>query len=122
MSTTNSNKQKGLRSVGLIIGLVWAFVYAGVWLTSYASAVSHGEYSLGLILLIVVPLITIGGLTIAWKRSLIGGVALIVGGLFLAAYSPMINMSAVAIMVTSLPPLASGILFLLSWGKGNEYL
>jgi len=104
----------------LIIGIAWTLTYTGVWLSSYASAVSHGDYSLGLILLIVVPIITFGGLAIAWKRSFIGGVVLIIGGLFLAAYSPAIHVSAAAIVVTSLPPVASGVLFLLSWREGRR--
>ncbi len=78
------------------------------------------------LLIVVVPLITFGGLAIAWKQAFIGGVVLIVEGLFLSfAYTlRTIVVGAdftVSFAVFGVSLLASGALFLLSWRERRRH-
>ena len=121
MTTPSSNRQKKLYRAGLIVGLAGA-----IELTLFIFATSEGRfswYSVPTVILFVLPLLAI--MVIAWKWPLIGGILLIIGGLFWPVWrlttmpptsQPMpLATLALVILPVSLLPLASGILFLLSW-------
>ncbi len=86
--------RKPLYRAGLIVGLAGAIV-----LTLFIFAISEGRfswYSVPIVILFVLPLLAI--MVIAWK------------------WQPMpLATLALVILPVSLLPLASGILFLLSW-------
>ncbi len=116
-----SKVRKPLYRAGLIVGLAGA-----IELTLFVFATSEGRfswYSVPTVILFVLPLLAIT--VIAWKWPLIGGILLIIGGLFWPVLrlttmpptsQPMpLATLALVILPVSLLPLASGILFLLSW-------
>ena len=116
-----SKVRKPLYRAGLIVGLAGAIV-----LTLFIFTTNEGRfswYSVPTVILFVLPLLAI--MVIAWKWPLIGGILLIIGGLFWPVWrlttmpptsQPMpLATLAIVILPVSLLPLASGILFLLSW-------
>ena len=113
--------RKWLRRAGLIVGLAGA-----TELTLFILATSEGRFSwfaAPTVVILVLPFLV--SVAIAWKWPLIGGILLIIGGLFwpvwrLISMPPMstpmpLPILALVILPVSLPLLATGILFLLSW-------
>ena len=113
--------RKRLHRAGLIVGLAGA-----TELTLFIFATSEGRFSwfaAPTVVILVLPFLI--SVAIAWKWSLIGGILLIIGGLFWPVWrlttmpptsQPMpLATLALVILPVSLLPLASGILFLLSW-------
>lgn len=112
--------RKKLYRAGLIVGLVGV-----VLITLFALAVSESPFSMYAVpmaLILSLPFLAMVG--VAWKWPLIGGILLIIGGLFWPVLrlttmpptsQPMpLATLALVILPVSLLPLASGILFLLS--------
>lgn len=123
MVTTNSSRPKWLRRAGLVVGLVAAgwWVFFGI-----ASGIGEGLDFVGALVHTALPgLIFLASVAVAWRWEPIGGVFLIVEGLFVSvAYSIVFGhcplMTIVLVLLTmSLPLLASGVLFLLSPRKGG---
>ena len=125
MSAAKSRRRKWLRGAGLIIGLVAG---AGITLLcipilvvvlAFARGVSSmgvevtGTEILYMILLFVTGPIMICSVVLAWKRSFIGGIVLIVLGL--AAALVGLGVAYILFLLVGLPLLASGVLFILSW-------
>ena len=113
--------QKRLHRAGLIVGLAGA-----TELTLFIFATSEGRFSwfaAPTVVILVLPFLV--SVAIAWKWSLIGGILLIIGSLFWPVWllirmppmtTPMpLPTLALGILPVSLPLLATGILFLLSW-------
>lgn len=121
LTTPSSNRQKKLYQAGLIVGL------AGVVLiTLFALAVSEAPFSMYAVpmaLIFSLPFLAMVG--VAWKWPVTGSILLIAAGLFWPVWrlttmpptsQPMpLATLALVILPVSLLPLASGILFLLSW-------
>ena len=121
MATSINKRQKRLYRAGLIVGLAGA-----IELTLFIFATSEGRfswYSVPTVILIVLPFLAM--VAVAWKWPLIGGILLIAACLFwpvwrLTTIPPMtqpmpLPTLALVLLPVSLPLLACGILFLLSW-------
>ncbi len=123
MSTTNSNRRKWLRRAGLITGLLWA----GLWtFFGFASGIVEGLGLLGTLIHTLVPgMVFLASVAFAWKWELIGGVVLIIEGLLVAVLYPIMaadlietGVIALVLLTMGLPPLAAGVLYLLSCREG----
>jgi len=124
MVAIKGNRQKWLRRIGLIIGLLVA-----VWWVSFGIVlgIDVGLDFLETLLHTALPgLIVLVSIAIARKWEPVGGVLLIVEGLIVSiAYSvifghcPQMNVVLV-IFTMSLPLLASGVLFILSWRESRK--
>jgi len=119
----NSNQTaRILRIVAMAIILISAifFMFFGL-LTKLNQGLGLGGILFGM----AVPgLIFLIGAIIAWYWGLIGGIALILLGLFaFFLYSAMLGYEILAFIYalpSSLPPLAAGSLFIVSWVKGRK--
>ncbi len=125
MTKPSSNRQKMLYRAGLIVGL------AGVVLIAlFVLAVGEAPFSMyavPMVLIFSLPFLAMVG--VAWKWPVTGGILLIFMGLFWAVWRPITMPTmplpdllygiAIGVLPLSLPPLASGILFLLS-GRGIQ--
>ena len=121
MATTTNNRRKWLRRAGLIVGLVGA---GGLTLFILATTETlFTWYAVPTVLVLGLPFLAM--VAVAWKWPLIGGILLIATGLFWTVwravtipptpYPFLLPLLVWGILPVSLPLLASGILFLLSW-------
>jgi len=115
----------------LIVGLVWAGWWTFFILSSVFSDAADSmlpEAIRASVILIVLVLIIWASLAIAWKRPFIGGIVLIFEGLFTAVVYPIMasgnieaGVTVLMLLILSLPPLAAGVLFLLSLREGQRH-
>jgi hypothetical protein len=123
VATSSSNRQKGLRWAGLIVGLAWV----GWMLFAFLASCKQGfeeSHLFNLVLLYILPFLVM--VAVAWKWPLIGGILLIAVGLFWLVFvlimeigssmtlRDLLRMLAGVPLAWSLPMLVSGVLFLLS--------
>jgi hypothetical protein len=125
-------KIKWLRRAGLIVGLAGAVALI-VWGLFNAEGGLSGSAFPSLIIFYVAPLLI--GVVIAWNWPLAGGIALVAIGLswlifiFVLVFSEPIAQSITSLALSmfviiapiTLPPLATGILFLLYWRAKRAY-
>lgn len=115
--------RKLLRRAGLVVGLVGV---GGLIIFAFAMAEApFSWYALPTAAVLGIPFLA--SVVVAWKWPLIGGILLIVEGLYWAVwravtipptpYPFLLPLLVWGILPVSLPLLATGILFLLSWER-----
>lgn len=85
----------------------------GGWWTFFglASGIGEGLEPLGILIHTLIPgLVFLASAAIAWRWGRVGGVVLILEGLFTLVYFPF-AMTAPGFLTLSLPAIAAGILF-----------
>jgi hypothetical protein len=128
MVATGNNRQQRLRRAGLIVGLA----SVALWII-LVFVISEGGFSWYSVpnLILVIPFLA--GVLIAWRWPFAGGIVLIVMALYelisvtairfsTPSTNPILELllfTAMAALPLGLPPLATGILFLLS-GKAER--
>jgi hypothetical protein len=149
MSTNYSERKKWLRRAGLIVGLVTAGITSVLIIGSIfiANAVSTSESlpSYVWIVTAIPALLLFGVVAVAWKWNLTGGILLVVVGIWPLVSTlltlpglleelnqmPEIAASTVDIeimrpfiiiggVIMTIPPVASGVLFILAWISGRK--
>lgn len=108
-----------MRLTGLLLGLIWAstWIFFGV-----AANIGDGISVVGALVHAALPgFIFLAIVMIAWRWEFIGGLALILEGLFMAIAYPVVAASRYPmtkifweLLAMSLPAFASGVLFVLS--------
>ena len=93
-------------------------LWAGFWiLFAVGSAISGGGKTniQGILTIAAIILVCAGAVYLAWRRPLIAGISLTLIGIVIAgAYIKYVSRSNLVLLIIGLPPLLSGILFLLS--------
>ncbi len=112
---------KWLRNIAMVVisisAILWLFY-------SLASSVNKGFGPGGVLFHITPGLIFLAGAAIAWQWGVIGGIILIILGLFgFFLYLAMLGLGLWAFIYalpTGLPPFGAGCLFLMSWWKAKR--
>jgi len=122
---TGDRATKWIRYIARSLALIWA----GWWtFFGLACGLSEGMSPAAVLLHAALPgLVFLGSAAIAWRWEAIGGVALMLEGLFVfIAYPVMahsrdfpISTIIFVLLTMALPPLAAGFLFLASWRKSK---
>jgi hypothetical protein len=112
---------KWLRSIAMAVILISAIFWL---LYSLASSLNKG-FGLGGVLFHITPgLIFFAGAAIAWQWGVVGGIILIILGLFdFFLYLAKLGVGMWAFIYalpTGLPPFGSGCLFLMSWWRARR--
>jgi hypothetical protein len=112
---------KWLRNIAMVVisisAIFWLFY-------SLVSSVNKG-FGLGIVLFRIIPgLIFLVGAAIAWQWRFIGGIILIILGLFgFFLYLGKLGFGLwpfIYALPSGLPPFAAGCLFLMSWWRANR--
>lgn len=113
---------KWLRNIGMAVisisGISWLF-------SSLASSANKGFGPGGVLFHVITPgLIFLAGAAVAWQWGVIGGIILIILGLFgFFLYLASLGLGLWAFIYalpTGLPPLVTGCLFIMSWWRAKR--
>ena len=119
LDQTGKRLRWSARGLGSLIGAFWLFM-----LTGYAIQDFQNAEPLTLEGAVLGSLVgaTLVGLGIAWRREEIGGAIMVGGGLALSvfAYVTAGHNKGFAVLISGVPFLIVGLLFLASWRRSKQ--
>ncbi len=102
---------KWMRNTARTLALVWALLWT---LFGLAAGIGEGEDAVTVVIHTLVPgLFFIAAVVVAWWLELVGGVLLVLQGLWTLYLYPFAR-TPVGLVTLALPPLVAGILFLVN--------